>query len=104
MNEEQLRWEAAIDQNAHLIPPHMVGGLKRYVLRGIPMGDFGHKLLSNDFMGAMGRADEDNARALQGWAVMFYNYVPSDCYGSPEKVKAWIAQGGLSIYGEAESC
>ena len=84
----------------HLIPGHMAGGIERYVMRGVPCGNFLAALLSNDFMEAAARGDDENQDALVGWAKLLYNYTPSGCYGSPEKFKAWIAQGGL-IGGDA---
>lgn len=84
-----------IDQGAHLIPGHMVGGIKRYVLNGIPPGGFLTALLSNDFMGAVGKADDDNQRALISWAQFLYNHVPSGCFGSPDAFNKWIERGGI---------
>lgn len=84
-----------LSEGFHLIPEHMHGGVTRYVLNGIPMGDFGKMLLSNDFMGAAGRADKANLAALGNWARFLYNHVPSGCKGSPERVAAWVASGGL---------
>lgn len=79
----------------HLIPAHMHQAIRDYVLHGYQPGSFLTALLSNDFMEAAARADEDNARCLKGWAQFFYNYVPNGCYRSPEAVAAWIAGGGL---------
>lgn len=81
----------------HLIPQHMMhGAIARYIEHGIRPGHFLTALLSNDFMEAMGRADSENMAAIQGWAQFLYNYVPSNCYRSPEKVKAWMAHNGLA--------
>lgn len=87
--------KSQIDAGAHLIPAHMVDAVRRYVLRGIPPGSFLTALLSNDFMGAVGKADDENQRALIGWARFLYNYVPNGCHGSPEHVAAWIEKGGI---------
>jgi len=77
------------------IPPHMHNGIKRYVLDGIPIGDFGRMLLSNDLMGCVGRADSENQYAIAEWCKLLYNYVPAGCYGSPEAYSAWLASGGI---------
>lgn len=74
---------------------HMIGGIKRYVERGIPPGHFLTALLSNDLMGAVGRADEENLAALTRWAIFIRWELPSGCHGSPERVKDWIEQRGL---------
>jgi hypothetical protein len=84
-----------LSEGFHLIPEHMHGGVSRYVMHGIPMGDFGRLILSNDFMGAVGRADQDNRDALANWAIFLYNYVPGGCKGSPERVADWIKSGGI---------
>lgn len=78
-----------LEAGRHLIPGHMFDAIQLWVLRGISGGSFLTALLRNDFMGAMGNADEVNAASMRGWATFLYNYVPSGCYGSPEKVKAW---------------
>lgn len=83
------------DADWSLIPEHMRGALRRYVMRGIPMGSFGSAILSNDFIDACGRADEENRPALFGWATFIYNFTPNACHGSPEKVQAWVDQGGI---------
>ena len=84
----------SMERGLHLIPQHMQGAIKRYILNGIPPGNFLSALLQNDFMAAVGRADEDNAAALKGWAMFFYNYIPSGSYGSPDAYAAWISKGG----------
>lgn len=85
---------------AGLIPFHMHDGVAHYVLKGIPPGDFMRLVLCNDFMGAAGRADEENQRALFEWCRFLYNYVPGRCRGSPEAYSAWIAQGGMEGMGQ----
>jgi hypothetical protein len=81
--------------NWSLIPPHMRPGVERYVMLGIPPGDFLRAVLRNDMMEALGRADEDNLAAMRGYAQFLYGYTPHGCYGSPEAYKRWVEQGGL---------
>jgi hypothetical protein len=76
-------------------PSHMVEGLLEYVLLGTRQGGFLNALLRNDFMKAMTKADDVNLRRIHDWAIVLYNYVPSGCYGSDQKVDNWILQGGL---------
>ncbi len=74
------------------IPEYMRGGLERYILDGIPPGDFLTAVLSNDLEGSVSRADDVNALILPNYCRFLYNHVPSQCKGSPERVKEWIAK------------
>lgn len=75
-----------------LIPPHMHEAVRRYVERHEPVGDFLTAVLSNDLRGAYSRADSDNIVHLPDYVTFLYNYVPAPCWGSPEAVKAWLAE------------
>ncbi len=79
-----------------MLPPHMRGAMQRYIERGIPPGSFLEAVLSNDLMGAYGKADDDNRAAMRDYAVFLYSYSPSGCHGSPSKVSNWISGGGLA--------
>jgi hypothetical protein len=59
-------------------------------------------VLSNDLMGAIGRADAENQRALREYGVYLYSYAPGGCYGSPERVTAWMTRGGILAPANAE--
>jgi len=65
-------------------------GIERYVEQGVPLGDFLLAVLSNDLKGAFGRADDENRRDLYEIVQWCYNEIPSDCWGSPEKVRQWL--------------
>lgn len=71
------------------LPVHMHGAISRYIAKGIPPGSFLTAVLSNDLMGAFGKADDENREALYEWVRFIYNYAPTGCHGSPEKVRAW---------------
>lgn len=77
-----------------LIPEHMHASITMWIEDAQPhpalMGHFLRALLSNDLMQAFAYADGDNLRHMHGWAVFLYNYAPSTCYGSPERVQAWF--------------
>ena len=90
---ESAREQIERGYNPVLGPLHLV--IPDYVLHGYQPGSFLTALLSNDFMEAVGRADEDNARCLKGRAQFFYNYVPNGCFRSPEHVATWLKNGGL---------
>lgn len=77
------------------VPEHCQGGLVRYIVHGIPPGSFLLAVLTNDLMGALGKADEVNRDALHAYGSFLYNDAPADCHGSPAKVAAWIKRGGM---------
>lgn len=85
------------------IPHHMQDGMRIYIENGIPGGPFQQALLRNDLMGAFGKADDMNRAAMWHWCLFLYNEAPAGCYGSPEKVDAWIAKGGLRAHDKAAS-
>ena len=77
------------------IPEHLWDGLKHYVLDGRPTGQFLEALFSNDLFEVYARGDDKALAGLKAVVVYLYNNCPSGCYGSPEHVKDWMAQGGM---------
>ena len=77
------------------VPGHIVEGLARYVVEGKPTGSFLRAVLTNDLRGAFQRADDVNLKAIPEIVGAIYWETPIGCNGSPEKVDAWIAKGGL---------
>ena len=71
------------------IPARMMGGLQHWIEDGIPPGDFLYSVLCNDLMKACQAADDENLDNLPAYAAYLYNEAPSQCHGSPEKVRAW---------------
>ena len=69
---------------------------ERYVMHGVPPGSFLMAALSNDLRETFARADSTNARCVRAYVQFFYSHTPAGSWGSPEKVNAWIARGGLS--------
>jgi hypothetical protein len=61
-----------------------------YVQQRMPVGNFLFALLSNDLKEAVGRADDTNVRLLREYVIYLYNEIPAACWGSPEKVDAWL--------------
>jgi hypothetical protein len=78
-----------------MLPAHMQDTARRYVERGIPGGHFFTAVICNDLLGAFGRADDENAAAMRDWAMWLYNDAPVGCFGSREKMQAWVEAGGL---------
>jgi len=72
------------------IPEHMQGALRRYVLEGIAPGHFLTAVICNDLKGAVGNADDTNLALLQTYVRWFYNIAPGQCWGSKEKMDAWM--------------
>ncbi len=85
-------WARGLLEN---IPGHMVPGVVNWVLEGKVPGGFLQAVINNDLMGALGKADDTNKHKLWNYGMFFHNFAPSGCYGSPDKVQAWIDKGGL---------
>ena len=82
------------------IPPRMMGGLRRYIERGTPPGDFLRHVLCNNLMDALKHADRENQQNLPAYGYFLYNVAPALCSGSKEKYEAWIAHNGLEYVDE----
>ncbi len=74
----------------------LADALRRYVEHGYPTTQFLTAVLENDLMEAIVRADDDNLDALEAYCAWLRTYAPSACYGSADRVRDWIAAGGLS--------
>jgi hypothetical protein len=77
-------------EHGFYIPERMMGGLLRYINNGVPTGNFLYSVLCNDLQHAVGYADEENLRNLPAYVMYLYNEAPSTCWGSPEKVAAYL--------------
>lgn len=74
------------------LPEHLRGGMKRYIEQYCPTGGFLEAVLENNLVEAFGRADEVNRERMFDIVNFLYNEAPADCWGSPAKVEAWLAQ------------
>lgn len=74
------------------IPDTTIEALARYVNDKIPPGGFLLAVLENDLKEAFGRADIWNRGALHSIVSYLYNEVPSTCWGSPDRVRAWLVR------------
>jgi hypothetical protein len=72
------------------IPDHMMAGLRRWIDNGVVPGSFLQAVLANDLRDACGQADESNILLLRAYVIFLYNDAPAACWGSPEKMQAWI--------------
>ena len=78
-------------------PENCRATLQRYIEQGIPMGSFLTSFLSNDLMGALGRADSTNINQFKEIGMFLYNYAPGSCFGSAEKVRAYADSRRSSV-------
>jgi hypothetical protein len=68
------------------------GSLERYLNHGIPCGSFLMAVLENNLMEAFGRADIGNSANLKNIVGYVYMHVPSNAWGSKEKVNEFLKQ------------
>lgn len=64
--------------------------LDMYVNHRTPTGGFLYAVLCNDLIGAYSRADLDNRRNMEDIVRYVYNELPVACFGSKERVDAWL--------------
>lgn len=98
MTTELERWEKRMLDGFrnYDLPDHMWGGIHRYVMAGVPTGDFLRAVLSSDLCGAVNHADERNAARLVAWVKFLFNECPAGCFGSTQAYVAWVERGGLN--------
>ena len=70
--------------------------IDRYIVDRIPPGSFLKAVLSNDLLESFARADEENKEDLAEIVAYLYNQIPSDAWGSPEKVRDWLSKREVS--------
>lgn len=75
------------------IPDHMKEGLRLYVEEHQPPGDFLRAVICNDLQEAVCRADSENLENLPAYVLFFYNEVDARCWGSKERMEAWLKMG-----------
>lgn len=74
-------------------PSNLVAKLRRYVEHREQPGDFLCAVLANDLFDACAKADPENLAVLPALAGYCYWEIPSPCWGSKDKVLAWLAGG-----------
>ena len=78
--------------NYSMLPEHIRDGLFRYVEQRIPTGSGLRRLLENGPVAdAWFGVDTNCQREFDGILKWIHNNAPSECHGSPEAVKAWLA-------------
>ena len=73
-----------------MIPTRTKDAIDRYVEAHRPVGGFLAAVLSNDLAYSFWRADQENRANLFDIVVYCWNEIPAPCWGSPQKVKAWL--------------
>ena len=76
--------------NYTLLPLHIRDGVKRYIEHGARPGHFLTAVIRNNLSETVGRADDVNLGRLHDIVSFFYNEAPGPCWGSPEKMAAWM--------------
>lgn len=71
------------------VPEKMKAALRRYARTHSRVGGFLTAVLENDLVTAAGLADGGNRPALGPLALWVWNALPSECWGSAEKVESW---------------
>lgn len=82
--------EDQADRDAHALTEDDLAPLKMYIEDGIEPGGFLSAVLQNNLCEAAGRADLYNRRRLFEYVQWLYNDAPANCWGSPEKVQAYL--------------
>lgn len=77
------------------VPEHIWDSLVAYIMDGRLVGNFLTAVLKNNFVEACLRADDINRCALFQIAAFLYEDAPAACHGSPQRVEAWLEQGGI---------
>ena len=72
------------------VPKYILDIINRYVDDDVPPGGFLTAVLSNDLVGAFAWADSDCKSALPDIVRYLNNEIPAVCWGSKDKVEAWL--------------
>jgi hypothetical protein len=74
----------------YLIRDDILGAINRYVLEHERKGHFLMAVFENDLREAIARADGENGPVIQQIVCYCHNEIPGNCWGSKEKVAAWL--------------
>ena len=70
--------------------PDTLRSLELYIDNQVHPGGFLIAVLNNDLKESFARADDANREDLFAIVSWIYCHAPTDCWGSPEKVRAWL--------------
>ncbi len=88
------------DIDYSLLPAHIRYGAQEYIERGHLPGHFLTAVIENNLKESFGKADETNHERMFDIVSFFYNEAPADCWGSVDRVRAWVSHDGLAGMGE----
>ncbi len=74
------------------VPSRMRGPIERWVREAVVPGHFLRAIITNDLRGAFARADQENGRLIQNYLALFYNDLPSGCWGPSDALANWKGQ------------
>ena len=72
------------------IPITIIESLAQFADHHIAPGGFLSSVLSNNLIDAFARADDNNKSILLELITYCHWEIPSQCWGSEEKVRAWL--------------
>ena len=80
------------EEKTGALNPEWAEHLFEYVILGLPPGSFHTAVLSNDLYRAAATSHPLNQWCdIMACCLWLMNYAPVDCFGSKEKVNAWLA-------------
>lgn len=84
-------WQAHLN----MIPEHCRAGIEHWIAEGIVPGSFLRAVLSNNLKETYMCADHINEQYIRNYVSYLYQYAPSECWGSIEKMRLWASHNGL---------
>ncbi len=79
----------AMNDSFTFVPEHTRDTLVKYIESGVPTGSFVQAVLENNLRETFGRADHINSQHIGTICAWLYNFAPSSCWGSPDRVQNW---------------
>lgn len=81
------------------LPDALRYGAQQYIEAHHPPGDFLQAVICNNLTEALGRADDGNRARLFEIVQWWHNEAPAACWGSPERMRDWVAASGQHMTG-----
>lgn len=78
------------------VPRHLIPGLMDYIHNGVPTGSFLNAVLTNNLRMSVLNADNESRKGIVELVQFMWGEAPAKCWGSEERVRAWLDHGGLS--------
>jgi hypothetical protein len=75
-----------------MVQEHIKESLDRYAKDHVETGGFLRSVLENNLSESVARADDLSKINIVAIVTYVYNELPAPCWGSPEKVEAWLSQ------------